>query len=513
MPVDVCIHGHFYQPPRENPWLGVIEQQPSAAPWADWNQRITDECYAPNAACEFVASEGEDRTSNNYAGISFNFGPTLLAWMARVRPQLLETIIEADRTGAARFQGHGPAIAQAYNHIIMPLAVPRDKATQIKWGIADFRHRFGRMPEGMWLPETAVDLETLDLMAAEGIRFTILAPHQAEAVTLPGGDDAAGLDEVWREIREPGDLNTSRAYRVRLESGRQLAVFFYDGAVSGAVAFAGLLDDPDRFVEQLIGFGRPPHLRHIATDGETYGHHVLGGEKTLARALFEIDRHAGAELTVYGAFLVRTPPDRDVRIAENTSWSCSHGLERWRSHCGCAGGRKPGYRQEWRAGLRRALDGLRDRTAERFDELGRELFSDPWMARDSYVEVLLDPSPERLSSFLEATARFAQRGREDPKVRRALGLMEQQHHAMLMYTSCGWFFDDPGDIETIQILQYAGRMLQLAEAWMGLELGEAFLSDLEEVVSNDPFYRDGRRIWEQYVRPHMVQHPEPDTGG
>jgi alpha-amylase/alpha-mannosidase (GH57 family) len=509
VPVDVCIHGHFYQPPRENPWLGVIEKQPSAAPWEDWNQRIADECYAPNANCEIVTSERTVGLSNNYAGISFNFGPTLLAWMERARPQLLKAICEADRIGAARFGGHGPAIAQAYNHIIMPLAVARDKATQIRWGAADFRHRFGRAPEGMWLPETAVDLETLDLLAAEGIRFTILAPHQAGAVTIPGGDGATGLDTVWQEIKEATDLDTSRAYRVRLGSERQIAVFFYDGSVSGAVAFAGLLEEPDLFVERLIGFGQSPHLRHIATDGETYGHHVRDGEKTLARSLFEIDRHREAELTVYGAYLEHNPPDCEVRIAENTSWSCPHGLERWRSHCGCAGGRKPGSRQEWRAALRQALDGLRDRTVERFDELGRELFIDPWVARDAYIQVMLDPSPHQVTAFLDANARFAQRSREDSEVRRALGLMEQQRYAMLMYTSCGWFFDDPGDIETIQILQYAGRMLQLAEAWMGQQLQDLFLSDLAEVVSNDPLFRDGRRIWERHVRPHMLQHPEP----
>lgn len=511
MSLDVCIHGHFYQPPRENPWLGIIEKQPSAAPWEDWNQRIADECYAPNAACEFLTAEGAREVSNNYAGISFNFGPTLLAWMERERPQILEAIIEADRIGGARFNGHGPAIAQAYNHMIMPLAATQDKATQIRWGVADFRHRFGRSPEGMWLPETAVDLETLDLMAAEGIRFTILAPHQAEAVTIPGGNGAASSAGGWRRIEKAADLNTSRAYRVRVGSGRQIAVFFYDGDVSGAVAFAGLLNDPELFVERLVGFGRPPRLRHIATDGETYGHHVKGGERTLATGLYEIGRHPDAELTVYGAFLESTPPDREVRIAENTSWSCSHGVERWRSHCGCAGGREPGYRQDWRAPLRRALDRLRDRVAFRFDELGRGLFTDPWEARNAYIHVMLDPSPEGLAAFLEANARFGERDREDLEVRRALGLMEQQRYAMLMYTSCGWFFDDPGDIETIQILQYAGRMLQLAEAWMGLDLEDSFVSDLAEVESNDPAYGDGCRIWERFVLPHMRQHRETGT--
>ncbi len=513
MSVDVCIHGHFYQPPRENPWLGIIEKQPSAAPWDDWNQRIADECYAPNAACAFLTKEGARQVSNNYAGISFNFGPTLLAWMERERPQILEAILEADRIGAARFGGHGPAIAQIYNHMIMPLASTPDKITQIRWGAADFRHRFGRSPKGMWLPETAVDLETLDLMAVEGIRFTILAPHQAGAVTRPGGEGPPGGVEAWQPMEEATDLDTSAPYAAALPSGGRIAVFFYDGAVSGAVAFAGLLDDPDLFVERLVGFGHPPHLRHIATDGETYGHHVKGGEKTLAQTLFEIDRQPGAELTVYGAFLEKHPPVRWALIDEETSWSCPHGVERWRSHCGCAGGRKPGYRQEWRAPLRQALDDLRDGTVERFDELGRELFTDPWFARDAYIQVILDPSPDRVAAFLEANARFGQRNLEAPEVRRALGVMEQQRYAMLMYTSCGWFFDDPGDIETIQILQYAGRMLQLAEAWMGLELEDAFVSDLAEVESNDSAYGDGRRIWERYVLPHMRQHQEPGAGG
>jgi len=496
----LCLHAHFYQPPRENPWLGEIEVQPSAAPWHDWNERISDECYEPNAQ------------TGTFARLSFNVGPTLMAWFARSRPELLVAIREADREGTRRFDGHGPAIAQAYNHMILPLASERDRRTQIHWGVAEFAHRFGRAPEGLWLPETAVDLASLSIAAELGIRFTILAPHQAD---------------------EPGAIDPRRPYRVNLPGGRSIAVFFYDGGLAGEVAFGNALASPERFRDFLFaaaaeaaaggernrfgraegttlstgGGGEPegPPLVHLATDGETFGHHKPHGAAALAGALTAIEASPDHELTVYGAYLDRFPPQRDVRIAENTSWSCPHGVERWRSACGCAGGREPDWSQEWREPLREALDWLRDETARLFTERAARFFSDPWAARDDYITLLLDSGDENVGRFL---AGHALPGRDPDDARPGLPLLELEHQAMLMYTSCGWFFDDPGDIETVQILQYAGRVVQLAAAHLGADLETGFLERLDRVVSNDPKRGTGRTIWETRVRPHLEKHPE-----
>jgi alpha-amylase/alpha-mannosidase (GH57 family) len=352
----------------------------------------------------------------------------------------------------------------------------------------------------MWLPETAVDLLTLEELAAEGVEFTILAPHQGEAVGSDGGT---------------GPVDTSMPYRVELPSGRSLAVFFYDTEVSGAVAFGGLLGDPARFVERLVapptsgGAGSGAGLHHIATDGETYGHHFSGGERTLARALQSLEAAQDAALSVYGRHLERHPPHRRALIIEGTSWSCRHGVERWRSDCGCAGGREEGYTQGWRTPLRDALDWLRDTTAGRFDEVGGAYLSDPWAARDDYIDLLLMPDDASLEAFLDEHALFPERSRRTAAVERTLGMLEQQRHAMAMFTSCGWFFDDPADIETIQVLQYAGRALQLADAWLDTDSEEAFLERLRGVESNDPEEGDGRSLWARYVRPHLERHPVP----
>lgn len=491
MKMWICIHGHFYQPSRENPWLNEIEAQPSAAPFHNWNERITEECYAPNAGV------------TNYSRISFDFGPTLLSWLERSKPGVYRAVLEADVLGCERFSGHGPAIAHAYNHVILPLANSRDKYTQLVWGIRDFVFRFGREPEGLWLPEAAVDIETLEFMTALGIRFTILAPHQAVAVRSLGEDSWNEL--VGKGFDRGGGLDTSIPYIAKLPSGRELSVFFYDAALSNAVSFEGLLADRDSFLDRLLagasGGGNPPALRHLATDGETFGHHFKDGEKTLAYALSVLESSEEVGLTVYGEFLERFSPTHEVRIEENTSWSCPHGVERWRSDCGCAGGRLKGVRQAWRTPLREALDRLRDAAAVLFESKASGLWSDPWEARNSYIDVILDPSEERVSRFLD--------DRILPGVDRAINsaampLLEMQRYAMLMYTSCGLFFDDPGDIETIQILQYAGRVIQLAAACGGVDLEREFLSGLAGVKSSYPELADGTVIYEQYVRPNLV---------
>lgn len=495
-PRYVCVHGHFYQPPRESPWLEVVEQQESAWPQHDWNERITDECYAPNGHARILDAEGRIRAiTNNYGRLSFNFGPTLLSWMEHARPRAYAAILEADRESMTRFGGHGSAIAQVYNHMILPLANRRDKVTQVRWGIRDFEARFGRTPEGMWLAETAADTESLEVLAEHGIRFTVLAPHQCAAIRPHGGD--------WRDVRGQR-VDPRRPYVVRLPSGRTLTVFFYDGPISRAIAFERLLDDGYRFAERLLGAfedGRnEPQLVHVATDGETYGHHHVYGEMALAVALSRIESDPSVRLVNYGELLELHPPTWQARIVESSSWSCVHGVERWRSNCGCNSGTD--WHQRWRAPLRAALDWLRDELAPRFEREAGRLLSDPWAARDAYIDVVLDRSDESRAAFFAAQC---ERELSDDEQRRALELLEMQRHAMLMYTSCGWFFDELSGLETIQVLRYAGRAVQLATELFGDRIEPGFRERLSAAPSNRPEYRDGDGVYEAFVTPAAVE--------
>jgi alpha-amylase/alpha-mannosidase (GH57 family) len=493
----ICVHGHFYQPPRENAWLEAIEQQESAYPYHDWNERITAECYAPNVHARIL--DGRDRIVrivNNCASISYNFGPTLLAWLEHHAPEPYERIIEADRLSSKRF-GHGSALAQAYNHLIMPLATERDRRTQTLWAMRDFAHRFGRVAEGMWLPETAVDTPTLETLAAHGVQFTVLAPRQAASVRTLGAGE-------WTDV-SGSRVDPRRPYVCRLPSGASIALIFYDGPVSQGVAFEGLLQSGERFARRIMDILRPedntPQLAHIATDGETYGHHHRHGEMALAYALRNIEIGGAARLTNYASFLAAHPPTSEVRIVEQSSWSCVHGVERWRGNCGCHTGGRPGWTQAWRAPLRAAFDWLRDELEPRFESAAGQLVRDPWAARDGYIDVVLDRSPERLARFMDEHA--ARPLREEEMVT-LLKLLEMQRHAMLMYTSCGWFFNDVAGIESVQVLQFAGRAAQLAEEVFGDPVEPELLTRLESAKSNVPAERDGRYIYETHVRPARV---------
>ncbi len=493
----LCIHCHFYQPPRENPWLEQIELQDTAYPYHDWNERISAECYAPNLAARILDDQQRiTRIVNNYSKISFNFGPTLLSWAAEHAPETYRGLIEADRQSQKLFSGHGSAIAQCYNHMIMPLANSRDKKTQIRWGFEDFVSRFGRLPEGMWLPETAVDFETLDLIAQAGISFVILAPHQAKSIRPVGGSE-------WQDVNG-SKIDPTRAYLYKTLSGNPLNVFFYDGPISQAVAFEKLLDNGEKFATRLTGVFSDnrswTQLVHIATDGETYGHHHKHGEMALAYALDYIESKKLAKITNYGEFLERNPPEWEVQIHPDTSWSCIHGIERWRSNCGCNAGRF-GWNQEWRRPLREALDWLRDWVIPRFEELGSTLLKDPWLARDYYISVVLDRSPEVRDLFGQEHFLRDLHANEQVLVWK---LLELQRHAMLMYTSCGWFFDELSGIETVQVIGYAGRVVQLAEQLFGEPLEEQFLQRLACARSNIPEYGDGANVYRTYVKPSMV---------
>lgn len=493
----VCIHGHFYQPPRENPWIDEVEVQDSAAPSHDWNARVTAECYWPNAAARLLG-HGSRITAivNNYAAISFNFGPTLCSWLARHDAALLQHIVEADRVSRKRHRDHGNAIAQAYGHAILPLCSPRDKVTQVVWGVRDFVHRFGRKPEGMWLPETAVDTPTLEVLAEQGIAFTILAPHQAKQIRRIG-------ETTWRNVTAE-QLDTARPYLCQLPSGKSIVLFFYHGVLARGVAFEGLLNSGDRFVDQIQkSFSEKttePQLVHLATDGESYGHHHRFGEMALAFAAHTLDQCESIQLTNYGEFLALHPPTWEVEIAENTSWSCAHGIERWRSDCGCHIGGPSTWTQEWRAPLRAALEWMSGEIDSFFERRGERLLTDPWAARDAYIDVLLDHVPERIDEFCGQQAR---KWLTPAQKVEACKLLEMQRHRLLMFTSCGWFFDEISGIEGVQILQYAARAAEIAEE-LGLPLEAGLVERLRQAPSNIAEIRDGGRVYSEKVKPNRV---------
>ncbi len=505
----VAIHGHFYQPPRENPWLDIIETEESAYPFHDWNERIALECYRPNAHARILDGKGKIlEIVNNYSSISFNFGPTLLPWLENHFPSVYQKIVEADRVSFKRF-GHGNAIAQVYNHIIMPLAIDRDKETEVLWGMADFEKRFHRKPEALWLPETAVNYATLQVLVKHGMRYLILSPYQALRVRPFGG-------KKWTDVSQ-GRIETTQPYRcfIRDASGKKLSdqfidIFFYNGIISKEVAFGDLLKDGTTFSNRFAQFqqeskGRP-QLIHIATDGETYGHHKKFGDMALAYALDKGFPARGFEVINYGAFLKRFPPVYEVEIdegpkGEGTSWSCAHGVGRWKEDCGCSTGGKPGWNQKWRKPLREALDLLRDELSLVFEREGEKIFEDVWKARNGYIEVILHRSPEGIKNFFD---QYGANNLDEKGRIKGLKLLEMQRHTLQMYTSCGWFFADLAGLETILILQHAARAIQLAEALTGREMGKKFLQNLSEAKSNLPEMGRGDQVYQRLVKPKRV---------
>ncbi|MFI5345306.1 MAG: DUF3536 domain-containing protein [Elusimicrobiota bacterium] len=487
-----CVHGHFYQPPRENPWTGAVERQPSAGRDHDWNARIARECYVPNGEARVL--DGAGRIADlvdNYAWMSFNFGPTLLAWFETAHPHAYARLLEADRESAARLDGHGNAMAQAFHHSILPLAHPRDRATEIRWGLADFESRFKRKSEGLWLPECAADDATLAAAAAEGVKFVILEPQQAEAVRPLRGKDWSPAGKV---------LRTGTPYLWRGEDGSSLAIFFYDGALSRAVAFEHAMRDSRSYAKRLSALSQPTaegSLALAATDGESYGHHEAFAEMGLAHLLRYALPEQGLTPVNPGWYLAGHPPRYEVKLKSGgTSWSCAHGIERWRSDCGCGG--IEGRHQRWRAPLRDALNALRERLAGLYEEKSRGLLTDPWAARDAYLAVALDRSDASVDRFLAAHAPEA---REEGSRVRALQLLEMQRHALMMFTSCGWFFDELSRLEPSQILLYAARALELARVFGG-DYEPEFVAALERAPSNEPEFGDGAGIWKKLVKPH-----------
>ena len=508
----LIIHGHFYQPPRENPWTGIVEQEPSAAPFHDWNERIHAECYRANAFASINdPSKSEERIVNNYANVSFNFGPTLLNWLEQNHRDTYNRIVEADRESALQHRGHGNAIAQAYGHAILPLCNQNDLRTQIRWGLADFRYRFGREAESLWLPETACNDAVLAALIEEGLRFVILAPHQAARARTTSDSGRRGLSSnpsAWHDINETTLVN-SIPYRYfhRDHDDKSIDVFFYDGRTSRAIAFEKLLRSSRELVNALATSVNGQEMINVATDGETYGHHFKFGDLCLAYAL-ELEAPArGFQIKNYGEYLDTHPPKSAVEIdngsdGEGTSWSCPHGVGRWIRDCGCHTGGEAGWNQQWRKPLRRALDYLRDENLRHFEATRGTLFTDPWASRDESIALVLDPQHSR-EQFL-----FKQAGRRlSPDEQwRALTYLELQRMLLLTYTSCGWFFNDVSGIETIQILKYAVRAIDLMEQLDLPPVRERFLELLAEAKSNRVEMGTGADIYRRFVEPLNPDH-------
>jgi alpha-amylase/alpha-mannosidase (GH57 family) len=511
-PIALVVHGHFYQPPRDNPWTDEVPREPSAAPYHDWNDRINAECYRANAYARLYGKDDRVRAMvNNYAHISFNFGPTLARWIERHDPRTLARIRAGDAEQVRRL-GHGGAMAQVWAHPIAPLLSPVDRRTQIAWGLQDFRRRFGRDAEGMWLAETAVDPATLESLIDAGVRFTVVAPEQIAAVRGPG----EGWTKVTRET-----LDTGRCYRWTASdgSGRSIWLAVFDGPLSRELAFGTAARDAASLLQHVktaAERSQAPGSRLVlaASDGELYGHHKKFADLTLAYATTHEAQVAGVQVTNLAAFLAQHPPTWEAELAkgphgEGTAWSCAHGLGRWRRHCGCAM-RSPaesGWTQAWRGPLRDGLDLLRDRAAVLFEDLGGDLFVDPWGARDAYGEVL-DAPPAAREQLLREFGREPLESGEPRAALRAQLLMEMQRSALAMYASCGWFFDDVAGLESALVLRFGAHVVDLWRRLGDQPPVDDLLDVLAQARSNEPRLGSAadvfRRVGRERVTPQVA---------
>ena len=503
--VYLVVHGHFYQPPRENPWLEAIEREPGAAPYPNWNARISDECYRRNGwARIFDDHGGLEGIVNNYEHLSFNFGPTLLTWLEAEMPGTYARMLEADQISVRRRGGHGNALAQAYCHAILPLCNRRDRLTLIRWGQRDFAHRFGRQAEAMWLPETGIDAATVEDLISEGLKFVVLSPYQAWRVRRL-------QTKQWTEVRG-GKVDPRMPYRIfsAADPERYIDAFFYDGPVSHSISFEKVLASSRQLVDKLWGAvdstRGDAQLVHAAVDGETFGHHQRHAERALAYAFTDEAPARGFTLTNYGQYLELHPPTHEVQLepgpdGEGTAWSCAHGVGRWYRDCGCHAGAPAGWDQAWRTPLRDAVDHVRDQAASLFEELGGELLADPWAARDDYVSLLLDGSPDARARFL---AQHDRNGRGGSRHVRIFKLLEAQRHSLLAQTSCGWFFNDVGGLEATQNLKYLARTVQLMEDLTGRNVEPPLLELLAEARSNEPGAGNGAEIYLKRALPTAV---------
>lgn len=488
--LNIAIHGHFYQPPRENPWLYYVLPDPETSPDHDWNERICNECYKPNSSAPILDEAGRIiENVNNYSHLNFDIGPGLHKWIEHGYPELNRMIVDSGRK----------AIAMAYNHMIMPLAVTRDKRTQIIWGMRDFEYRYGRRPAGMWLPETAVDLETLDIMAEQGLTFTILAPRQCASVTERG---------VWKETPDGAGLDVTRPCVCRLPSGRSINIVFYHAGIARDIAFGNLLDNGDAFRDVLLAAVKNPaedQLLTIATDGESYGHHHKFGDMALARCFRGLTGNSAAALPSIEEFLVKHPPRNECKIKEFSSWSCEHGVGRWMSDCGCHAGGADNWNQQWRGPLRESLDSLRDKIDEIFEN-GLRQYGNPWELRDDAIEVFKSGKNYTRGAMREQSAKFIKErigGLGADRENKAIWLMEAQRMRQFMYISCAWFFNDVSGEETKLALSFAVRAAQLTQNATGKDLLSGFISDLKQVRGNLKEKPTAAAIVETEILPQM----------
>ncbi len=494
----ICIHGHFYQPPRENPWTGEIEKQISASPFHDWNERIYQECYKPNSEAVIVDYSGKVlKRINNYEYINFNFGPTLLSWIKDKHPKTFFKILEADKKSLLKHSGHGNAIAQVYNHIIMPLANRNDKITQVKWGLDFFKFYFGRKSEGIWLSETAVDMETIRVLIEERVKYIILDPSQADEIKK------ISSDEDWINVSD-SSINPKHPYRCYADDKKKkfIDIFFYDGPFAKNISFDDVASSAERMMDKINYITLPDYdkdqLISVATDGETYGHHKHFTERTIAYLLTELAPGRGYKVVNYGEYLSRHKPAYEVILKkgknnEGTSWSCVHGVSRWKEDCGCHTGGEPGWNQKWRTPLRDSLNNLRDTLIKIYESKGTEYFKDIWTARNEYINILLDNSEDAKSDFFTNNAK---KDLDENEKDICIMLLEMQKYAMFMFTSCGWFFSDISGIETQKILEYARRAIEITKELTGdKEIEKEFLNELEKAKSNKPEFSDGKKIY------------------
>jgi alpha-amylase/alpha-mannosidase (GH57 family) len=497
--INICIHGHFYQPPRENPWTGEIEKQDSAAPYHDWNEKVFSECYEPNTEAHIINDKGEViKKINNYEYINFNFGPTLFSWIKEKHPDTYTNIIEADKRSIIRHNGHGNAIAMAYNHIILPLANLQDKITQIKWGLRDFEYHFERKSESIWLPETACNWDTIEILISEKIKYIILDVGQAERIRKFG-------DAKWQGVTG-GSIDPKMPYRCfsRLNRKKFIDIFFYDGPVSKAVAFDDVLQSSANLLGKIVNAVPPGSIENpivsVATDGETFGHHKKFAERTLA---YFLTVHAPANslrIVNYAEYIEEHPPTHEVEIkkgknGEGTSWSCPHGVDRWKDDCGCGGGGS--WHQRWRKPMREAMNWLRDQLILIYEKEGNKYFKDIWQARNDYIDLILEKSDSRINMFFEKNAKRILTHKE---IDTCFKLLEMQKNSMLMFTSCGWFFSEISGLEAVQVLQYAAKAIETAHQITGKSLEREFKKKLALAESNIKKYKDGRGVYNKLVK-------------
>ncbi|MBN1409893.1 MAG: DUF3536 domain-containing protein [Spirochaetales bacterium] len=495
----IVIHGHFYQPPREDPWLGLIPYQESAYPYHDWNQKITKECYAANTMSRVLDSSGRiSDLVNNYEYISFNFGPTLLSWLKENHAEVYERILQADRKSIEKNGGHGNALAQCYNHTILPLAAPEDARMQIIWGIRDFETHFQRKPEGMWLAETAINDNVADILIECGINFVVLSPWQADAICPVGS-------EKWQTYKH-NPVPSGRAYRIERDNGN-LNVFFYNHILAHGISFEHYLRNADSLYEKFISFRQTAdktYLLNVATDGEVYGHHEPFGDMCLAAFSKIVEERNEFTFTNYGHYLELFPPTYRVRLkkgenGKGTSWSCVHGIARWHRDCGCSTGGQKGWNQEWRTPLRNAFDFLRDNLNDIYlKEMAKLSSKDPYLIRDMYIEVLTGQK-DRKDMVREMADRTDTENSET--FRKFYSLLEGQKYIQFMFTSCGWFFSEISGLETTQNMKYAIKALDIYAEWKTENILPTFLSELENARSNISSFGSGRNIIETWIIP------------